>query len=69
MVLDGLPGTVTLQKLEAKRKHGLHDYRVTSYFTAYVVKLATDQQLIRQLNLNSHTHSKSKIEGIKGSFT
>ncbi|CEO61269.1 transposase [Streptococcus pneumoniae] len=57
MVLDGLPETDLFDKLEAKRKHGRKDYSIQSYFIAYIAKivlqLETDQQLIRQLNMNS----------------
>ncbi|HFI0854365.1 TPA: transposase, partial [Streptococcus suis] len=57
MVLDGLPETGLFDELEAKRKHGRKDYSVQSYFIAYIAKivlqLETDQQLIRQLNMNS----------------
>ncbi|MDQ8759233.1 hypothetical protein [Streptococcus ruminantium] len=44
MVLDGLPETDLLHRLEAKRKHGRQDYSVTSYFTAYVAKLILQLQ-------------------------
>lgn len=57
MVLDGLPETALFDKLEAKRKHGRKDFTIQSYFIAYIAKivlqLETDQQLIRQLNMNS----------------
>lgn len=57
MVLDGLPETDLLQRLEAKRKYGRRDYSVQSYFIAYIAKmilqLETDQQLLRQLRMNS----------------
>lgn len=57
MVLDGLPETDLFDKLEAKRKHGRKAYTIQSYFIAYISKivlqLETDQQLIRQLNMNS----------------
>ncbi|OLN82156.1 transposase [Streptococcus sp. 'caviae'] len=57
MVLDGLPETDCFDKLEAKRKHGRKDYTIQSYFIAYIAKivlqLETNQQLIRQLNMNS----------------
>lgn len=57
MVLDGLPETGLFDELEAKRKHGRKDYTIQSYFIAYIAKivlqLETDQQLIRQLNMNS----------------
>ncbi len=57
MVLDGLPETDLFDKLKAKRKHGRKDYTLQSYFIAYIAKivlqLETDQQLIRQLNMNS----------------
>ena len=57
MVLDGLPETDLFERLEAKRKHGRKDYSVQSYFIAYIAKfilqLETDQQLLRQLRMNS----------------
>ncbi|HFU3968492.1 TPA: transposase, partial [Streptococcus suis] len=57
MVLDGLPETDLFDKLESKRKHGRKDYSIQSYFIAYIAKivlqLETDQQLLRQLNMNS----------------
>lgn len=57
MVLDSLPETDLFHRLEVKRGHGRRDYSIQSYFIAYVAKiilqLETDQQLIRQLNMNS----------------
>lgn len=57
MVLDGLPETDLFQRLEAKRKHGRRDYSVQSYFIAsiakHILQLETDQQLLRQLRMNS----------------
>lgn len=56
-VVEGLPETDLLERLEDKRKHGRKDYSVQSYFMALVSKivlqLETDQQLLRQLNMNS----------------
>lgn len=57
MVLDALPETDLFKQLEAKRKYGRRDYSVQSYFIAYIAKLIlqleTDQQLLRQLRMNS----------------
>lgn len=57
MVLQGLPETDLLTKLDKKRKHGRKDYSIQSYFIAYIAKfvlqLETDRQLLRQLNMNS----------------
>ena len=49
-VVEGLPETDLLERLEDKRKHGRKDYSVQSYFMALVSKivlqLETDQQLL-----------------------
>lgn len=56
-VLDGLPETDLLERLEAKLKHGRKDYSVQSLFIAsiaqIVLQLKTDAQFIRHLNMNS----------------
>ncbi|CAM3381107.1 Transposase InsH N-terminal domain-containing protein [Streptococcus pluranimalium] len=56
-VLDGLPETDLLERLEAIRQHGRKDYSVQSLFIAsiaqMVLQLKTDAQFIRHLNMNS----------------